>query len=390
MALIKCPKCAKQISDKALVCPHCGFEVQKVLEEIHEKERQQREEQRQRQKKRRQRILITMVSLCVLAAISIVGYLYSIDALNTIPTDYRKQTEGYFVSVECAINVGGFVRGTRSLNTLKSRTLTNRQAKRAKKLENALADIGLNELDNELAQMDNGSDGQIDYRVMESIKQKTAILGTYNLDAPHSEHLKKAIDKYIETILSTIEKSVDLKEDDSQVLDSFEFEETKRLAQELQEMELSTTQRTRLGDAMTKAERIKELKDDNQHKQLLKTIKDEYIKLLSANRKDHSAYSNEGYFLFDIDDNGIPEIWIKSGDCEANFELLVYTYDNGIKRLYNDDAGHSCFYKGYGCVLQIWRHMGYATWYQLTYNRSTITSTEIFEEDINGTNRDYT
>ncbi len=50
MALIKCPKCAKQISDKALVCPHCGFEVQKVLEEIHEKERQQREEQRQRQR----------------------------------------------------------------------------------------------------------------------------------------------------------------------------------------------------------------------------------------------------------------------------------------------------------------------------------------------------
>ncbi len=25
MALIKCPECSGQVSDKALLCPHCGF-----------------------------------------------------------------------------------------------------------------------------------------------------------------------------------------------------------------------------------------------------------------------------------------------------------------------------------------------------------------------------
>ena len=31
MALISCPECGKQISDKAATCPHCGIEVQKAF-----------------------------------------------------------------------------------------------------------------------------------------------------------------------------------------------------------------------------------------------------------------------------------------------------------------------------------------------------------------------
>ena len=27
MALIQCPECSGQISDKAIICPHCGFPV---------------------------------------------------------------------------------------------------------------------------------------------------------------------------------------------------------------------------------------------------------------------------------------------------------------------------------------------------------------------------
>lgn len=29
MALIKCPECGKEISDKAIACPHCGFPIEK-------------------------------------------------------------------------------------------------------------------------------------------------------------------------------------------------------------------------------------------------------------------------------------------------------------------------------------------------------------------------
>lgn len=31
MALIKCPECGKQISDKAVTCPNCGIDVQKTI-----------------------------------------------------------------------------------------------------------------------------------------------------------------------------------------------------------------------------------------------------------------------------------------------------------------------------------------------------------------------
>lgn len=30
MALIKCPECGKEISDKAGQCPHCGYPIEQV------------------------------------------------------------------------------------------------------------------------------------------------------------------------------------------------------------------------------------------------------------------------------------------------------------------------------------------------------------------------
>ena len=37
MALIKCPKCGKEISDKAVNCPNCGYGVQKKSQKINKK-----------------------------------------------------------------------------------------------------------------------------------------------------------------------------------------------------------------------------------------------------------------------------------------------------------------------------------------------------------------
>ena len=33
MALIKCPECKKEVSDKAEVCPHCGYPLRKRKDE---------------------------------------------------------------------------------------------------------------------------------------------------------------------------------------------------------------------------------------------------------------------------------------------------------------------------------------------------------------------
>ena len=103
-----------------------------------------------------------------------------------------------------------------------------------------------------------------------------------------------------------------------------------------------------------------------------KTIRDEYIKLLSAEQGD-------GYFLYDIDRNGTPELWIKTGEYEAEYMMKVYTYKNGVKLLYSDDAGHTSYYQGNGYILSEWGHQGFVSRQKLTYNGTSITSTTVYE-----------
>lgn len=167
-----------------------------------------------------------------------------------------------------------------------------------------------------------------------------AILNTYQLDAVQTERLKKLRNKYTELILAEIEKNVGMLEADHQ--DLYSNNKAKQYVDILKMLDLSTTQRTRLDDAIAKAERIKKQKEENQYKQLLKTIRDEYIELLSINKLSDDDY-DEGYFLHDIDNDGIPEIWIKSGTCRADTRMLVYQYNNGIRKIY--EAGAGSFYK---------------------------------------------
>lgn len=380
MSLISCPKCGKQISDKAIICPHCKIDVQKALAEV-------REEQKQKQEKRKRRIFISIFSFSVMATLSVLAYLYYIDALNSIPSEYRKQTEGYFEYCESAIINNDFTRGNYYVNSLKKRTFTNRQAQHFEKSEMAVAKVGLCDLENMLASVANNSGTKIDDDVLRRIKEVISILDTYQLDISQIEHLKKAKEKLAELILTAIEKRVGLQDGDRQV--KYTFEVTNRLFQELQKMELSTTQSTRLETAMKEAEKTKKLEEENQHKQLLKTIRDEYIRLLEAHKPDDPDYGyDDGYFLYDINNDNIPEIWIKSGGYSTG-SIYVYTYyNNGISLIYDDGAGHSSFHKGDGYVLVAFGHMGHAMWHKLTYNGTSITSTKIFEEYTDGDYKD--
>lgn len=49
MALIKCPECGKEISDKASVCVNCGYPVSEYVEELKREEKQNRIEQLRKQ-----------------------------------------------------------------------------------------------------------------------------------------------------------------------------------------------------------------------------------------------------------------------------------------------------------------------------------------------------
>lgn len=51
------------------------------------------------------------------------------------------------------------------------------------------------------------------------------------------------------------------------------------------------------------------------------------------------------YFLYDITEDSVPELWIKVGTCEADTKLLTYTVDNGcVSKIYEGDGGHSDYF----------------------------------------------
>lgn len=83
MALIKCPKCGNQISDKAITCPHCGVEIQRVYAEIRD--------QKKKRKHHFFRLLLIFFLVVILAGLA---YLFYTGALNMVPkrTDNESQT----------------------------------------------------------------------------------------------------------------------------------------------------------------------------------------------------------------------------------------------------------------------------------------------------------
>ncbi len=51
-----------------------------------------------------------------------------------------------------------------------------------------------------------------------------------------------------------------------------------------------------------------------------------------------------GYFLFDIDGNGIPELIYRTGSCEADYMYYVYTYNDGTCFVGSFSGSHVAFY----------------------------------------------
>ncbi len=87
------------------------------------------------------------------------------------------------------------------------------------------------------------------------------------------------------------------------------------------------------------------------------------------------------YFLFDITQNGVPDLWLTYGTCEANKEFRVYTYKRReMQKLYQGSYGHSAFYAGSDYVIQMGAHMGDAWWYKYTYDNEKMNGVLVYEE----------
>lgn len=56
------------------------------------------------------------------------------------------------------------------------------------------------------------------------------------------------------------------------------------------------------------------------------------------------AYSVD-YFMFDIVGDKEPELWVRQGNCEANYELKVFMLKDGVPvKVYESACGHTDFF----------------------------------------------
>lgn len=110
-------------------------------------------------------------------------------------------------------------------------------------------------------------------------------------------------------------------------------------------------------------------KNDNKSSVNVSDVINDYKKILKEKK-------NSNYYLYDMNSDGIPELFIVSGDSEATKEISVYTYTDNPNLKYADDivnvgifgCGHGNIYlSNDGQLVIFFSHMGYQhyTYYKL-------------------------
>lgn len=121
--------------------------------------------------------------------------------------------------------------------------------------------------------------------------------------------------------------------------------------------------------------------DENTHE----NVKEAYLDFLSKlDAMDEDQVFGQ-YFLFDITGDGIPELWIESGDSEPEHAISVYTYNQKFAVLDAGEKGNaafSSFYRGKDYILQVYGHWGDFSGTKITYRNGKLKYEVIFEESL--------
>lgn len=106
-----------------------------------------------------------------------------------------------------------------------------------------------------------------------------------------------------------------------------------------------------------------------------------------------NSYGVDGYYLYDVDKDGIPEITVEFGDCEANYGGWLYTFD-GEKAVYAGEfhLGHSglatCPSQN-GMILSFGQ-MGVAYMKKITLENGQLGFEDLLEETLEDWDDTYT
>lgn len=102
---------------------------------------------------------------------------------------------------------------------------------------------------------------------------------------------------------------------------------------------------------------------------------------------DVMAMGSESYSLYDVDKDGVPELFVQYGSCEADFATQCYTYREGqVVCIGEFTSGHSALYTnpGKSAVLRHEAHMGFAGLYEYPMEDGRLTQPLelLAEEDV--------
>lgn len=111
-------------------------------------------------------------------------------------------------------------------------------------------------------------------------------------------------------------------------------------------------------------------------------IYDAYVTRITSAKGNFYDDAN-AYYLFDITGDGIPELWIEWGTCEADRETYVYTADKATGNVslldkLGTDHRYPSLINGY--LTYVFVHSGYYAAFRMTYSNDKIMSTTIYED----------
>lgn len=116
-----------------------------------------------------------------------------------------------------------------------------------------------------------------------------------------------------------------------------------------------------------------------------------YREVLDAIVENGPLYRNDAaiensYLLYDVDKDGIPELIIKTGTCEADYMGTLYTYRAG-EALKVDEFGfgHAALYSdpGENGIILHYGHMGFAFGCRFSLIHGELAYEDLFEDNLN-------
>lgn len=109
--------------------------------------------------------------------------------------------------------------------------------------------------------------------------------------------------------------------------------------------------------------------------------------------KDNDGLSSIEYAFRDMDADGIPELILKYGTCEADYAIHVYRFDENceLQDLGAFGGGHTsfCYDENTGNFVILWGQMGYATLHYFVWQDGTLKVADTYDFELNEQNPSY-